>query len=349
MNPHTGVLLTNLGTPDAPTPKAVRRYLKEFLWDPRVIDLPRPLWWLILNGIVLNTRPRKSARLYQSIWTDQGSPLLAISQQQRTALETSLNSPSPYPQQTGKLASWRSKANGALVNEGGRGRVHVVLGMRYGNPSIVSALDDLRKNGCTRLIVLPLYPQYSSASTASTFDAVATELKTWKTIPDWRMVHDYHDDSRYIAALAESVKSAWASGGQGELLLVSFHGLPQRYVDEGDVYFEQCRRTTALLAEQLGLSAERIQLAFQSRFGREAWIKPYTDEILRLLPRQGITRIDVICPGFAADCLETLQEAAMENRRIFLESGGREYRYIPALNDRPAHIELLAQLIIRHL
>ena len=326
MQSPIGILLTNLGSPDAPTRQAVRRYLKEFLWDRRVVDLPRPMWWLVLNGIVLNTRPQKSAALYRQIWTSEGSPLLSISKRQATLLFQALNP------------------------EGASGpTVHVELAMRYGNPSIADGLTALQARGCDRLLLLPLYPQYACASTASTFDAVAATLQDWRAIPEIRMIRDYHDHPAYITALVESVREFWALHGEPQKVVISFHGLPQRYVAEGDPYGDQCQKTATLLAGELGLSPDYWTLAFQSRFGREAWLPPYTNETLRALGQAGTKRVDLICPGFSADCLETLQENALENRKIFLDAGGQDLRYIPALNDRPEHIACLTDLIRHHL
>ena len=317
-----GVLLTNLGTPDAPTPAALRRYLGEFLWDPRVVELPRPLWWLILHGIILPLRPARSARKYQTIWTEAGSPLLAISRQQRTALADTLAQRLPGP-------------------------VHVALGMRYGNPSIAAALADLRAAGARRLLVLPLYPQYSAATVASTFDAVSAELQRWRWLPELRFITHYHDDPAYLDALATHI--AAARGEQpAERLLFSFHGLPQRNLLAGDPYHCQCHKTARLVAERLGLSATQWAVAFQSRFGRAEWLQPYTSELLAVWARAGVSSVDVVCPGFAADCLETLEEIALENRQVFLEAGGTTYRYLPALNDDPGHIAALAGLVERH-
>lgn len=322
--PKLGVLLTNLGTPDAPTPKALRRYLAQFLWDPRVVELPRPLWWLILNGIILNTRPKRSAEAYASIWDDAaGSPLLSISQQQLAAV-------------------------GAGLQERLSGPVEVALGMRYGNPSIASGLEQLRKAYVERLVVLPLYPQYSGSTTGSTFDALGQALQGWRWVPEVRFINHYHDEPGYIEALAQSVEAHWAVHGRPERLVMSFHGIPKRYLLAGDPYHCHCRKTGRLVAERLGLAPEDWVVAFQSRFGREEWLKPYTDETLKALPSEGVRHVDVICPGFSADCLETLEEIGVENRDYFLEAGGERYGYIPALNQSPAHIDMLTGLVARH-
>jgi ferrochelatase len=318
-----GILLVNLGTPDSPSTADVRRYLKEFLWDPRVVELPRPLWWLVLNGVILNTRPRRSAAAYAKVWTEQGSPLMVISNQQRTALQAALDDALPGP-------------------------VSVALAMRYGSPSIAAGLAELREAGARRVLVLPLYPQYSATTTASIFDAVTDELRRWRWLPELRFVNHYHDDPGYIATLAASVREHWATHGQADKLVMSFHGIPQAYFEAGDPYFCECQKTGRLLAEALGLSEQQWLLTFQSRLGPKAWLRPYTDQTLKQLGHDGTRSVDVICPGFAADCLETLEEIAMENRETFLEAGGEDYRYIPCLNDRADHIEQLAGLVQRH-
>jgi ferrochelatase len=317
------VLLTNLGTPDAPTPAALRRYLAEFLWDSRIVEIPRPAWWLLLHGIILRTRPARSAHKYQAIWTPEGSPLLAISQRQATAIKT------------------------ALTNRDPSRPIAVALGMRYGNPSIAHALAALRAAGAERLVVLPLYPQYSATTVASTFDALSAELRTWRWLPELRFITHYHDDPGYLAALVGSIQTARASH-PSERLLFSFHGLPERNLLAGDPYYCQCHKTARLVAEQLQLQPDQWAVAFQSRFGAAKWLQPYTSVLLSEWAKAGIHSVDVVCPGFAADCLETLEEIAIENRRIFLEAGGQDYRYIPALNDAPAHIEALVDLIARH-
>ncbi|MHB8745381.1 MAG: ferrochelatase [Gammaproteobacteria bacterium] len=319
----TGVLLSNLGTPDAPTPPALRRYLAEFLSDPRVIETPRWLWWPILHGVILRIRPRRAAHAYGTVWTEQGSPLLAISQRQTRALQ-------------------------AALAQRFKGPVQVALGMRYGNPSLRAGLEALRAAGARRLLVLPLYPQYSATTTASTFDAVAGILKTWRWQPELRFVNNYHADAGYIAAIADSVRAHWLQHGEPERLMFSFHGLPKRYLLAGDPYHCECYATARQVAAQLGLPAERWQLTFQSRFGREEWLKPYCDQTLRAWGKAGVKRVDVVCPGFSADCLETLEEINQQNRAIFLAAGGGAYHYIPALNDSPAHITMLGDLIALH-
>ena len=316
----TGILITNLGTPDAPTPAALRKYLAQFLSDSRVIETPRLLWWPILHGIILRLRPRRSARAYREVWTEAGSPLLAISERQCEAIRSAL---------------------GEAVDEPYR----VELGMRYGNPSIRAALEKLRSYNIRKLLVLPLYPQYSAATTASTFDAVAETLKTWRRIPEVRMVNSYHDDPGYIAALAESIRSHWAQHGKPDRMLFSFHGLPRSYVLAGDPYRDECIATARLAARQLDLQKGAWEVSFQSRFGPRKWLQPYTDKLLKKWGKSGISHVQVICPGFAADCLETLEEIQIQNRDFFLSAGGKKFVYIPALNDRPRHIAALCDII----
>ena len=316
----TGVLITNLGTPDAPTAKALRRYLKEFLWDERVVDVPRPLWWLILNGIILNTRPAKSAEAYEQIWTPEGSPLLVISKQQTQKIQKALGADVP-----------------------------VVLGMRYGKPSLKSAYDALKKQGCSRIVVLPLYPQYSCATTASTFDKIAEIARKDRNVPQFEFVRSYCLDESHTDSLTASIQDYWNENGKTQMLLFSFHGLPQRYLKEGDRYFHECYDTTQAVVKKLGLQKNQYKMTFQSRFGKEPWIKPYTDEVIAALAQKGITHLDVVCPGFSADCVETLEEIDMQNREIFQENGGQKFRYIPCLNDRDDHIESLVRVLKAHL
>lgn len=318
-----GVLLINLGSPDAATPAAVRRYLAEFLWDPRVIEIPRPLWWLILHGAVLPFRPKRSAHAYQRVWRDDGSPLLAISRRQAAAVQQLLEQACPGP-------------------------VRVALAMRYGRPSIASGLNELRTAGARRIVVLPLYPQYSAATTASSFDAVNAVLRRWRWVPELRYVNHYHDEPDYIGALARSIEESWAQHGRGERLLFSFHGMPKRTLLLGDPYHCQCQKTARLVAERLRMADGEWQVAFQSRFGRAEWLQPYTDKTLRRWAAEGIGHVDVACPGFSADCLETLEEIAMQNKDDFLAAGGQRLHYIPALNDRADHIAAIARLVLRH-
>ena len=308
----TGVLLTNLGTPDAPTAPALRRYLAEFLSDPRVIEVPRLLWMLILHGVILRIRPRKSAAAYAKVWTEEGSPLLVISERQTRAVQETLG-------------------DGAWVK----------LGMRYGKPSIASALREFQAAGIRRIVLMPLYPQYAGATTGSTFDALANELKNWRWVPSLSFVSGYVDNPLYISALAQSIQDHINQHGMPERILFSYHGMPKRYLDNGDPYYCFCRKTTRLVREKLGLDEERCLTTFQSRFGREEWLKPYTDKTLEALPGEGVKHVAITSPAFSADCLETLEELDMENRAIFTEAGGEQYHYIPALNDRPDHIAAL--------
>lgn len=315
----TGVLIVNLGTPDAPTPSAVRRYLDQFLSDPRVIDKPRWLWWLILHGIILRLRPYKAAHAYKQIWTEQGSPLLTISQNQTAKLQDLLNKKYTH--------------------------VSVALGMSYGSPSIKTALESLQKDNVNNIIILPMYPQYSATTTASVFDAVADVLKQWRFLPSIKFINHYHDKPQYIKTLAESIRTSWKENGQAEKLLLSFHGLPKSYLAAGDPYFCECQKTARLLASELSLTENQWMLTFQSRMGVEEWLTPYTDKTLVSLAKQGVKDIQVACPGFPADCLETLEEINMQNRDIFLEAGGENYHYIPALNDSNEHIQMIASLV----
>jgi protoporphyrin/coproporphyrin ferrochelatase len=315
-----GVLLTNLGTPDAPTTKDVRRYLAEFLSDPRVVEMPRLLWWLILHGVILRTRPARSAAAYRKIWSERGSPLLAISYDQTAALQKLLEQQIEQP-------------------------VRVELAMRYGKPSIANGLERLRQANARRIIVLPLYPQYSATTTASTFDAIAQTLQQWRWLPELKFISHYHDHPDYIAALTESVQDHWLQHGKAEKLLMSFHGIPQDYADKGDPYPDECITTAHLLADRLGLTTDDWAISFQSRLGRKQWLKPYTDETLTKWGRVGVKSVQVICPGFPTDCLETLEEIAVENRDVFIAAGGEGYSYIPALNSSPEHIHALHEIV----
>lgn len=312
---RTGILITNLGSPDAPTKEALRTYLKEFLWDKRVVDVFRPLWWLILNGIILNTRPKKSAHAYQAVWTEQGSPLIAISKAQRNALQQQF---------------WQNP---------------IALGMRYGNPSIEKALLQLRDQGCGRVIVFPLYPQFSYTTTGSTQDAIKNFQRKYPGLFEFEWALSYPDQSDYVQALVNSIKEHWAQHGQAEVLLFSYHGLPQRYVRNGDPYFHECARTTRAVVDALGLKKPHWKMAFQSRFGKEPWLKPYTDEVLENFAKSGVKSVQVICPAFSADCLETLEEIDIQYREVFLNSGGEEFSYIPALNDRKDHVTALGNIV----
>lgn len=320
----TAVILVNLGTPDAPTAKAVRRYLREFLSDARVIDLPRALWWLILNGVILNIRPRRLAKLYQSVW-EGDSPIRKISYAQRDLLQLSLK------QTLGETAPL------------------VKVAMTYGNPSIQSVMNEIIDAGVSRCFVIPVFPQYSATSTAAAFDKLVQTLKKQRNLPTLIFLKDYHLHPRYISALTNSIRRFWQIHGKPQQLIFSFHGIPQRYADLGDPYPIQCRATANAVAKQLELNDDEWVVAFQSRFGKAEWLKPYIDVLLHNLPQQGIKKIHVICPAFAADCLETLEEISIQGKEMFLESGGEEYQYIPALNDEPDHIALFNMLVTENL
>lgn len=319
-----GVLVCNLGTPEAPTADAVRRYLGEFLSDPRVVEIPRLVWLPILHGIILRTRPRRSAAAYEKIWTDDGSPLLAISQKQTTAIENALAS--RYPS-----------------------TCEVVLAMRYGSPSIAEGLERLAQANVRKILVLPLYPQYAAATSASVLDAVSRELNRWRWVPAFRFISDYHQDDAYIDALANSLTDFWAANGRGKHLVMSFHGIPKRSLLAGDPYFCQCHASARLLAERLQLDDSEWTISFQSRFGRAEWLQPYTEASLKDRAAAGDDTVDVICPGFAADCLETLEEIAIQYAETFRAAGGKNLRYVPALNHRNDHIVALTNLIARNL
>jgi len=316
----TGILLVNLGTPDAPTTAAVRRFLKQFLSDPRVVEYPRLLWWIILNGVILRIRPSRSAAAYREIWTDDGSPLLLHSRGIADGMRARLQS-----------------------------RAYVELGMTYGEPSIGSAIDKLQAAGARRLLVLPLYPQYSGTTTASVFDAVSKHLQSMRWVPEARFINQYHDEDGYIRALASSIREYWRENGRGDHLLLSFHGVPQYTLDGGDPYHCHCQKTGRLVAEALDLQEGEWTLSFQSRVGREEWLKPYTDATVTELGKKGVGRLDVACPGFAADCLETLEEIAMQNAGFFTAAGGGSLRYIPALNARDDHVNFLTGLVERNI
>ena len=324
-----GVLISNLGTPDAPTTPALRTYLKQFLWDPRVVEVPRPLWWLILNGIILRTRPQRSAKAYASVFTPAGSPLLYHTRNQAQALQKELD------------------AQG--FNATGGGDVIVDFAMRYGNPSLDSVLESMFQRGVRKLLVLPLYPQYSGATVASTFDALSADFVQRRWIPDLRFVSHYHDFAPYITAAVQRIEEHWAQHGRADKLLFSYHGVPLSYLLNGDPYHCECYKTSRLIAERLGLAEGEYMTSFQSRFGREEWIQPYTDATLKSFPAQGVKSVQVFCPGFAADCLETIEEIGEENKEYFLHAGGERYEYITALNDRPQHIEALAALVRENL
>lgn len=319
----TGIVLVNLGTPDAPTPPAVRRYLKQFLSDPRVVEIPAPIWQIILNLFILPFRPKASAQKYASIWSAEGSPLKVHTEKQATLLR-------------------------GFLGERGHA-VEVTYAMRYGAPSVPDVLRTLKTEGCDRILVLPLYPQYSATTTASVFDAVFAHYEQVRNLPELRLVKNYHDDSGYIHALKESVLAHWEKNGRAEKLLMSFHGVPQRTLALGDPYHCHCHKTARLLATELGLKEDQYLVTFQSRFGKAEWLQPYTAPTVQQLAKQGVKRIDVICPGFVGDCLETLEEIAMEVRHDFLTAGGSEFRYIPCLNEHPQWISALAAIAERHM
>ncbi len=318
MNKKKAILIVNLGSPEQLTVKAVRRFLRKFLGDPRVVNLPRSLWWLILNFFVLPFRPRKSAKAYAEIWTDRGSPLVFLTQDL-----------------TDKVAEHFQQDPHVTVD----------MAMSYSSPAIVTQLRKFKKAQCEQITIIPLYPQYSSTTTASVFDTVVSELMHWRYIPELNFISDYHQHPLYIRALADSVRNAWAEQGQGELLLMSFHGLPDMLTKLGDPYYYQCLKTAELIADQLSLKDGKWRVVFQSRFGKAKWLQPYCVETLMELPKEGIENIDIICPGFAIDCLETLEEINMTNKDIFIAAGGTRYQYIPALNDTDANVKLMLDLI----
>jgi len=315
-----GVLLTNLGTPDAPTKKALKPYLRQFLSDPRVVEIPRFIWWLILNLVILNIRPARSARAYQSVWTEQGSPLLVHTTAQTDKLRQSLSD---------------------LYGD----KILVEFAMRYGQPGIGEVLDSMMNQGVKKLIVLPLYPQYSASTTGSTFDAIAHDFTRRRLLPEFRFISHYHDFAPYINALANKIEAHWKKFGRADKLIFSYHGIPKRYLLNGDPYHCECYKTSRLLASRLGLKDEDYLTCFQSRFGREEWLKPYTDETLKSLARQGVKSVQVACPGFSSDCLETIEEIGIENRGYFLDSGGEKFQYISALNSDTDHIDALLELV----
>ncbi len=318
-----GVLLANLGTPSAPTARALRAYLREFLSDPRVVELPRWKWLPILYLFVLTVRPRRSAALYRRIWWPEGSPLWVIGQRQGQGLEIRLRAALPYP-------------------------VFVRLAMRYGQPSIPEGLRELAALGCRRILIFPLYPQYASATTGSTLEAAFRELASWRWVPEVRTVVSYHDHPGYIQALANAIGEFWKEKGPAEKLLFSFHGIPLAGFLAGDPYFCHCQKTARLVAETLGLPSDRWEVAFQSKFGRDPWLEPATIERVEALGRERLASLDVVCPGFAADCLETLEEIAITNAEAFHRAGGGRFRYVPALNDRPDHLDALADIARQH-
>ncbi|QJR81390.1 ferrochelatase [Alteromonas pelagimontana] len=319
-----GVLITNLGTPESPTSGALRPYLKQFLSDPRVVEVPKFIWWGILNLVILNIRPKRSAKAYASVWTDDGSPLMHITKAQCQA-----------------LAARCAQTYGDDVV--------VDFAMRYGNPAVDDVIERMLAKGVRKLIVLPLYPQYCASTTASTFDAVAADFTKRRWIPELRFVTHYHDDPGYIQALANKVRAHWDERGKADMLVMSYHGIPKRYLLNGDPYHCECHKTSRLLAEALGLQETQYMTTFQSRFGREEWLQPYTDFTMKALPGKGVKSVQVVCPGFSADCLETIEEIGEENREYFMAAGGERYEYIEALNSDPEHIEVMFNLVEQNL
>ncbi|EGQ7867192.1 ferrochelatase [Vibrio parahaemolyticus] len=309
-----GVLLVNLGTPDEPTAPAVKRFLSQFLHDHRVVDMTRWLWCPILHGVILPIRSPKVAKLYESVWMEEGSPLMVYSKRQAKKLAQHLDMP-------------------------------VELGMTYGNPSLQSGFEALIAQGVEEVIVLPLYPQYSGTTTAAVSDGITKAFKQLPVMPAFSFIRDYHDHPMYIEALAHSVRQYWEEHGKGDYLLCSYHGIPKRYADNGDIYPQHCEATTRLFGEALGLSSDQIGMSYQSRFGREEWLQPYTDKTLETITSKGVKKIDIMTPAFSSDCLETLEEIAGENKEIFMEAGGEQFHYIPCLNDDDMHIDMMAELV----
>lgn len=319
-----GVLVTNLGTPESPTKQALKPYLKEFLSDPRVVEIPRLLWWMILNLVILNIRPRRSAKAYETVWTEQGSPLMVHTKNQAEAIKQQIQQ------------KWGDN-------------VVVDFAMRYGQPAVADTIDKMLQAGVRKLLVLPLYPQYCASTTASTFDAVAAAMTNRRWMPELRFVTEYNDFPDYIQAIADKIRLHWQTNDRTDKLIFSYHGIPKRYLLNGDPYHCQCYKTSRLIAENLGLDKDRYLTTFQSRFGREEWLKPYTDHTLKALPNEGVKSVQIVCPGFSSDCLETIEEIGEENREYFMEAGGERYEYIEALNSDPQHISALVKLIEKNL
>lgn len=320
----TAIVLVNLGTPEAPSTSAVRTYLREFLSDPRVVEIPRLPWWFILNCIILPFRSAKSARKYQMIWTKEGSPLKVHTKKQAILLR-------------------------GLLGVRGHGEVLVEYAMRYGTPSISTVLDKLKIENCERILILPAYPQYSATTTASIYDAVFSHYASVRNVPELRFVKHYHEHEGYLDALKDSVLAYWEINGRPDKLVMSFHGIPKRTLLLGDPYHCECHKTARILAEKLRLSQGEYLVSFQSRFGKEEWLQPYTAQSLQALAQQGVARVDLLCPGFTSDCLETLEEIAMEAKRDFFKAGGKEFHYIPCLNETPAWIGALAEIVEQHM
>ena len=323
MTTPVGILLVNLGTPAAPTVTAVRQFLSEFLFDPRVVSLPRPLWWLILHGFILRIRPTRSLQAYQKVWLKDGSPLMVYSQRLSKKLPAELFKRTATP-------------------------IHVELAMRYGEPSIAKAMQRFKKLDIERVITLPLYPQYSSTTTASVFDALASALTSEVKIPELCFIHHYYQHPAYLKALAQHIQQHWQNISRPDYLLFSFHGLPQSLIEQGDPYYQQCHATATSVAQLLQLEPQQWSIAFQSRFGKSPWCQPYCDQVLTSLARQGIKNLSILCPGFAVDCLETLEEIAIQYKELYLEAGGERFDYIPALNDTMAHIQALSEVILEY-
>lgn len=320
-NRSVGILLVNLGSPAEASVPAVRRFLAEFLGDPRVVNLPRALWWLILHAFILPFRPQKSVRAYQKIWTSQGSPLVVNTRELTERLKTRLT---------------------------GAQNLTIDYAMRYGKPSLASRLLAFKEQSIQQIFIVPLYPQYSSTTTASVYDSMVDAFNQWRHLPSFQFIGDYHSDSRYIQAVADSIRASWQDHGQSQVLIMSFHGLPKQLTDWGDPYFYQCHNTAKLIADNLALSENQWRIVFQSRFGKAEWLKPYCVEVLAQLPKQGIESVDIVCPGFAVDCLETLEEIAIENKSVFIEAGGKSYRYIPSLNDSHDHAEVIIEVLAQN-
>ena len=319
---NTGILLTNLGTPDAPNAKSLKIYLNEFLSDQRVIELPKFFWKIILHGIILQTRPSRSAKAYKSIWTEKGSPLLNIATKQLEHVKKKLSSDFP--------------------------NTVFALGMRYGNPSINSALKNFQKKNIRRLLILPLFPQYCAATTGSTFDHVTNILQNWRWVPEMRFINQYFEEENYIKAIVDSIDKFWIKNEKPQKIIFTYHGIPKSYHIKGDPYHCFCLKTSRMVREQMQLKEEEVLTTFQSRFGRQEWLQPYTSETLKKLPSEGIKKIHIISPGFSSDCLETLEELEVENRKYFIEAGGETYKYIPCLNDNSLHIKMISELIVKN-
>ena len=318
-----GVLITNLGTPDRPNKKALKLYLKEFLSDPRVIEIPKIIWQSILRGIILNIRPKKIAKLYKSIWNKEGGPLLVMLKKQKKGIEKDL----------------RNKIK----------NIKIEIAMRYGNPSIEKGLKKLKNLGCRRILIFPLYPQYCAATTGSTFDKVTEVLRKWRWVPETRFINGYHDNILYINCLIKSIRESWKKNGKSQKLIFSYHGVPKKYLLSGDPYYCFCQKTTRLVIEKMKLKKQEYITTFQSRFGPQEWLTPYTDKTLEELPKKGIKKIHILSPGFSSDCLETIEELEQENKKIFLDAGGEKYCYIPCLNNSPEHLKLLTNQILKHI